>query len=271
MRTIIPCNPVLFLLIFTLIGLMSSCLSALETGMGLVGKHPVLDGPTQPVALAGIADNLSGITKNDDTGTYMAVLNSPPTLLELDETGSLQRRINLQGFADTEDIAWLGGNRFAVVEERLGQIRVFSLDSSNTISAAQTAVIDLGSRHPDNKGFESLWYDHATRTLFTMLELPPYDLISLPLDNPHHPQTRTRLHMDVDDVAAISRDAHGDWWVLSEASRCVVRIKKNRVATTYPVQSSQTFHPEGLTITPDHRLVIVGEPNLLVSCLKPGP
>src|SRR5690606_4665526 len=61
--------------------------------------------------------NLSGITWSGSSHTLFAISNRPTAVAEFDREGRLLRSIALQGFEDTEDIAWLGDDRFAVIEE----------------------------------------------------------------------------------------------------------------------------------------------------------
>ena len=61
------------------------------------------------VVVAGIGDDLSGITHDGDHDRLLAITNSgPEQLLVLDRQGSLLAQHALIGFKDTEDLAWLG-------------------------------------------------------------------------------------------------------------------------------------------------------------------
>lgn len=257
------------MLVFLGLGLCLSCLSVMEQRMGLVGKNNHLPLAKRAISIPQIEQNLSGVTWNQDTGTLFAITNSPQTIFELNPEGGVLRRIDLQGLSDTEDITHIEGDLFALVEERRGMIRLVRITDKTTIILAEDSPeIDLGSRHKDNKGFESLFFDPATRSLLTMAELPPFDLISIPLDAAGQPGTIRRQHLDlaVDDIAALARDESGNLWCLSEASSCLIRLNKDgsEQYRTHLKADSLRFEPEGLAFGANGSIFIVGEPNVFV-------
>jgi uncharacterized protein YjiK len=250
-------------------GLCMSCLSVMEQRMGLVGKDNRLVHARPPISIPHIKENLSGVTWNPATGTLFTVTNSPQAIHELTPEGLYLRNIRLDGFSDTEDIAHMGDDLFALVEERRGFIRLVRIsDSATSVHIEDSSGIDLGSRHEDNKGFESLFFDHSTRTLLTMRELPPYELVTVTLNAKNEPESirRTPLSLDVDDVAALGRDASGSLWVLSEASSCLVRLdEKGRTRQRLSLRAGALpFEPEGLAFGKDGAVFIVGEPSTFV-------
>lgn len=246
-------------------GLCMSCLSVVEQRLGLVGKENHLSHVRPPISIPLIGQNLSGVTWSRATGTLFAVTNSPQIIHELSPTGKVLRSIALEGFSDTEDITHVEGDTFALVEERRGLIRLVHIaDETVRIRAEESPGIDLGSRHEDNKGFESLFFDPATRTLLTMRELPPYELVSVPLDTEGKPGTirREPLDLSVDDVAALGRDAGGDLWILSEASSCLIRLDANgrELHRASLVSPTLPCEPEGLAFGENGDIFVVGEP-----------
>ncbi len=244
-----------------------ACLSAMEQRMGLIGKEARLVRTKPAVSIPFIGENLSGITWNHDTETLFAVTNSPQSVHELTPDGGLLRSIPLEGFSDTEDIASMGGGLFALIEERRGFIRLIRItDATTSIRIEDSSGIDLGSRHEDNKGFESLYFDHATRTLLTMRELPPYELVSVSLNAENKPARirRIPLSLDLDDVAALSRDGSGNLWILSEASSRLIRLDEmGRTEHLLSLKGGASFEPEGLTFGTDGSIFIAGEPNIV--------
>lgn len=255
-------------ILFLGFGMCLSCLSAMERRLGLVGRDSLH--PARPaLSVPRVGDNLSGIAFSAATGTFFAVTNSPQAVFELTPQGNVLRRMEMRGFSDSEDIAHIEGELFAVVEERRGLIRLVRIDANTRIIRADEGrTIDLGSRHEDNRGFESLAYDPATRSLLTIRELPPYDLLRIALDESGAPGpiTHERLSLDVDDVSALSLDHDGRLWVLSEASSCLLRLGHGgREEFRSPVRGAGLpFQPEGLTFGADGTLFIVGEPDVLV-------
>lgn len=223
--------------------------------------------PPQPVT--DIPKNLSGLTWNQETGTLFAVTNQPPCLFELSPEGTVLRRVVLRGFKDTEGITHLGGSRFALVEERKGFLCIFQLPADATEIAHDSVTrLALGSTKSKNKGFEGVTFDATTRTIQTMREGKPFICLSIPLDAQFRPgpMERTRLpRLDVRDVASIFRDPDGTLWVLSEASSRLVQLDRNgRELRRFTLQGTgSSFRPEGITRSPDGRIFVVGEPNIL--------
>lgn len=258
------------IVLFMGFGLCMSCLSVMEQRVGFVGRSPRLKATYEPVTVSGIAENLSGVTVCPLTGTLFAVTNSPQAVFELTPEGTVLRRISLEGFSDTEDITHLDGQDFALVEERRGLIRLIRITPHTTvIRARECRTIDLGTRHDDNKGFESLFYDRSTRSLLTIRELPPYELVSIHLDAAGLPGTphRSLLDIDVDDVAALGRDGRGSLWILSEASSCLVRVDaQGRMERRMDIDAMGTpCEPEGLAFGNGGEVFVVGEPNVLIA------
>jgi uncharacterized protein YjiK len=251
-------------------GLCLSCLSAMEQRLGLVGKEDRLVPAQSPVSIPRIGENLSGITWNQATGTLFAVTNSPQGIHELTPKGRLLRSIRLDGFSDTEDIAHMGGDLFALIEERRGFIRLVRItDTTTSIRIEDSSGIDLGSRHEDNKGFESLLFDQSTRTLLTIRELPPYELVSVSLNEKDEPESihRTPMSLNVKDIAGLGRDGTGNLWILSEASSCLIRLDEKGLARQRLILGGGALplEPEGLAFGADGSIFIVGEPSTFVA------
>lgn len=250
-------------------GFCFSCLSVMEQRLGLVGKELHLPHAQTPISIPFIGKNLSGVTWSGSTGTLFAVTNSPQVIHELSKKGEVLRSILLEGFSDTEDITHIEGDQFALIEERRGLIRLVRITEKTTsIHAQDSPVIDLGSRHDDNKGYESLYFDPSTRSLLTMRERPPFELFSVHLDAAGNPAAITSecLNLAVADVAALARDSKGELWVLSEASACLIQLTKNgSERRRFRIEAgSIPLEPEGLAFDIQGNLFIVGEPATFV-------
>ena len=222
-----------------------------------------------PRAIAEIPRNLSGLTWNQETGTLFAVTNQPPCIFELTPEGNVLRRVALHGFKDTEDITHIEGEHFALVEERKGFLCIVHLPTNATeIRRDDATCLGLGATKSKNKGFESVTYDPATRTIHTMREGKPFICLSIPLDAQFRPglTRQTPLpRLRVKDVASIVRDPDGTLWILSEASSRLVQLDPNgHELRRFALRATgKAFQPEGITRTPDGRIFVVGEPNIL--------
>lgn len=222
-----------------------------------------------PRAIAEIPRNLSGLTWNQETGTLFAVTNQPPLIFEFTPEGNVLRRVALHGFKDTEGITHIEGSRFAVVEERKEILCIVQVpDHATEIDHDDATRLNLGTAASKNKGFEGVTYDPATRTILTMREGKPFVCLSIPLDAQFQPglTRQTPLpRLRVKDVASIVRDPDGTLWVLSEASSRLVQLDPNgHELRRFALRATgKTFQPEGITRTPDGRIFVVGEPNIL--------
>lgn len=94
-------------------------------------------------ALSGPADGISGVTFSPVTGTLFAIRNvssGQSATYEYDLKGTLLRTITHSNFTDTEGIAWISGNMFAISEE-------------NAIASVTFVTIDPGQVTLDRNNF----------------------------------------------------------------------------------------------------------------------
>ena len=256
-----------------------ACLALLLLTLSLVllqgGKEPLRE-VLPPKTLQEIPKNLSGLTWNAETGTLFAVTNGPEDVYELSLEGDVLRNVRLRGFKDTEGITHIAGTLFAVVEERRGILSLFHIPSDATEIGHDNATrLDLGLTRKKNKGFEAISYDPATRTLFTMREGKPFVRLAIPLDERFRPgeiRTSPLPGLRVRDVASIVSDTDGTLWVLSEASSRIVQLDRDgRELRSFRLPiDPKTFQPEGITLGPAGRIVLVGEPNIMAVYEIPG-
>lgn len=256
-----------------------ACLALLLLALSLVlfrGEQESLLEVLPPKALQAIPRNLSGLTWNPETGTLFAVTNNPELAYELSLEGDILRSIRLRGFKDTEGITHVAGTLFAVVEERRGLLSLFHIPADAAeIGHDKATILDLGKAPKKNKGFESVSYDPATRTLLTMREGKPFVRLAIPLDDRFRPgeiRTSPLPGLRVRDVASIAADSDGTLWVLSEASSRIVQLDRDGGelrSFRLPIDT-KTFQPEGITLGPAGRIVLVGEPNIMAIYEIPG-
>ncbi|MNF33673.1 SdiA-regulated [compost metagenome] len=231
--------------------------------------------------LAGVTNNLSGLTWDERRDQLWAVVNNPPELLALSRDGELRGRWPLQGFEDVEGIAYLGDNLLVLAEERRGALVVVPVpDQGGALRRGDYPALTLGLQGTDNSGFEGLGYDRGGDRLFVVKEHTPRKLYEIrglraSLDG--------RFDLQVIDREAWIRDAviardlssvhfderSGHLLLLSDESRLVMEL--NGAGQLVSFRSLQggfaglersVPQAEGMTIDGQGHLYLVSEPNL---------
>ncbi|MFY1022104.1 SdiA-regulated domain-containing protein [Ectopseudomonas khazarica] len=128
--------------------------------------------------VAGVSNNFSGLSFDDDRQQIWAVVNNPEQLLRLSPEGELIARYPLEGFEDVEGLTYLGDDLLLLAEERKHALVAVAVPTQpggairRTQHRALTLSIDLGG----NQGFEGLGYDRAGDRLFVVKEHSPRKL-----------------------------------------------------------------------------------------------
>src|SRR5262249_46310484 len=127
--------------------------------------------PTRTMAPANslLAQEASGVTYNWDTDTLFVVGDGGTSVVQVSKTGALIDSMTLapgpspQGtdFYDTEGIAYIGGGKFVLVEERDRQVDLFTYVAGGTLTHAAVQTVKLGTT-VGNIGIEGITYDPIT-------------------------------------------------------------------------------------------------------------
>ncbi|MDR0672112.1 MAG: SdiA-regulated domain-containing protein [Zoogloeaceae bacterium] len=140
----------------------------------LAGYRVVIDAKV----IEGIRGELSGITYNPQTDTLFVAVERNE-IAEITTEGRLLRKIPVTGVGDSEDIVHVGGNVFALVDERAKQVYWLYLDSeTQAIDAAEApgmALDVLPSRR--NKNLEAVTWDAQKQRLWIGKEKSPMRII----------------------------------------------------------------------------------------------
>jgi len=231
-----------------------------------------------------IGSNLSGIAWSPASGTWMGVLDHG-VLVELDAELGLMREIELDNMAyrDTEGIAYLGmdpkgSSVWAIVTES-GAVYIGAVPSGDAtavdLEGWQTLVYaadDMG-----NSGGEGIAYDAPSSTIWVFKEQDPMVVyairrprsdadasyedggleVAIAFDAEH------ALAEHAGDLAGATFDERtGRLLILSERTDTVLDVAADgTVFGTLDLSDAGLSKPEGIALTADGDLLVVGEPN----------
>ena len=221
--------------------------------------------------------DFSGATFVDygnDRRRVFIVDNKTNSVYEYDLQGKYQRTIRGEGFDDVEGIAYLGNDKFAIIEERRAEISIVTIDATTkSVSKSEDAQVikprleaDGTSLNPDggNSGLEGIGYDTDRNVLYVVKEKGGRRLYEVRIDGQPGAATRLEetekaLKAELDDFSGLHFDnASKDFFVISHESNRIVRI--GRSGPIKGILSVEGRQVEGVAMSPDGTdLVVVGE------------
>ena len=237
-----------------------------------------------PVVIGDVRENASGLTYHAGRDSLFVVLDSPQRVVELNLDGSLKRKINLNKFDDTEGIAWLGGDRFAVAEEARGNIVLVEFEPKDGgVSWKKATKLNTEIQVNATNGLEGIAYDPLAKRYFVAREKRSPAVFKIIPPKPESDAAPAAILMSLAgrglrDISGLHYDAKRKrLLILSHESACVVE------ANPYGVETSRLllrggkagltrtiFKAEGVALDKRGTLYIVSEPNLLYT-FKPRP
>jgi uncharacterized protein YjiK/methionine-rich copper-binding protein CopC len=153
----------------------------------LTGRYAL---PADPLAAEKLAHEASGITFNKDTNTLFVVGDGGTSVTQVTRQGLLIDSMALaagsspQGtfFYDTEGIAYLGGGKFAMVEERDRELNEFTYAAGTTLGGSSgVRTVKLGTTI-GNIGIEGISYDPLTSGFLAVKEATPVGIFQTTVD-----------------------------------------------------------------------------------------
>lgn len=130
--------------------------------------------------VAGVTDNFSGLSYDDDRDQLWGVVNNPEELLRLSLDGELLGRYPLSGFEDVEGVTYLGDGLLLLAEERQHSLVAVQVpEKSGPLFREDYRSLTLGIDLGGNQGFEGLGYDRAGDRLFVVKEHSPRKLYEI--------------------------------------------------------------------------------------------
>jgi len=267
-----------------LMGVVLCCLCLMTKASGNDINLCAYQATSGVISISEIPDDLSGVTYNPLTNTLFMVTNKGPnststSIYETETDGTVLRSITLDGFNDTEGIVHIGGTRFAVAEERRGNIAFFDIPSSTsniTISYNDAEIASLSSALGPwgaNDGLEGVSYNPATQAIYTVKEQSPkYYNFTNPTSFPANITTAntdefcTNNTLGFSDVAGMHHlglNGGTDVLLLGEIDKTLLQVDENcNVIGQFPLDFMT--QPEGVTMDNNGNIYIVGERNQLV-------
>jgi uncharacterized protein YjiK len=232
--------------------------------------------------IAGIDDDLSGLTYNTETNTLFSVLNGQPLIVELDLEGRLLRKIKVHGVKDMEGITHVEGHRYVIVDEQDQRLLLLEISAdSDAIDVTGAPQLSLGiTSNVKNKDFEGVSWDDVNRRLLVVKERNPLSIVEVTgfVDGSLQ-QTNLNIskitpdkfrNIKLRDFSSITyHDTSGHLVLLSDESRMAAEYDFEGRAVS-AIALWRGFHglqknvpqAEGIAIGPDKRVYIVSEPNL---------
>ncbi|MDX2463474.1 MAG: SdiA-regulated domain-containing protein [Porticoccus sp.] len=234
---------------------------------------------SNPTTLTGIKNNASGLTFNTDTGTLFAIINNPEQLIELNTQGKVLRTIALKGFEDTEGLAYLGNQQFAIIEERKRAIIIVSITPrATTLELASQRSIALPVSSANNNGFEGITTDPSSGRLYIVNEKSPRQLIQVDGFTTNQPNLSISMPLDLEHKPMGNKDFSGIYFnaefqtllLLSDESKLLTEVDLNgqinsqlRLKAGHAGLTKSIPQAEGITLDNEGALYILSEPNLL--------
>ena len=214
----------------------------------------------------------SGLTLHRETGHLWVVIDEPERLVEFTDGGEFVSQVELKGFKDTEGLCHLGGDGFAIAEERKMRITLVEIPRGTTKLGDSGQRIDLEEKAKKNKGLEGLTYDAETDTLFAVREDKPPTVFRVQPLTADHGRRITDWPLDLhglDDLSDLFFDSCTGWlWLLSHESRKAVAFdSKSRRVAEWSLEKGHHGLPEdvkqaeGITRDRKGRWLICSEPN----------
>lgn len=130
--------------------------------------------------VAGVGNNLSALSYDEQRDQLWAVLNNPEELLAMSKDGEVLARYPLSGFSDVEGVTYLGDGMLLLAEERNHALVVVPVPQrSGALFREDYRSLTLGIQRDGNQGFEGVGYDRARDRLFVVKEHSPMKLYEI--------------------------------------------------------------------------------------------
>lgn len=216
---------------------------------------------------AGTASEASAVTWNADSNHLFVLGDEGDALVEVTLQGTQVSAMTLTGFDDTEGLAYIGGGKFVVTEERLQDAYLLSYTAGGTVARSSLPSASLGPT-VGNVGIEGISYDASNGSFVAVKEKTPQGVYAVSINFAAASATVSNLFVpnlgtaDLSDVQVLS---NGNLLILSQESARLLEVSRSGQVLGSIDLSSMADNIEGVTIDDKGTIYLVGEnPELYV-------
>ena len=245
--------------------------------------------PNQPQAVQGLEGKFAGLTYDPLQKRLWGVVNKPSAIVAMSTDGQLLATYPVKGMSDINGIAWMGGNRVALVNGKRNRVvltEVPPTPQTLDVTRSFALLLRFGQGEDANQGFNGLGYDlkrdrlyiakeHSPRALYRIsglnyLQSP--DSRGLRIENISHWLDDVPFATDLSSVEA--DPVNGRVFLLSEESQMIIQLDgdsgQGRGMLSLSASRAKPMpRPEGIATDDSGNLYIVSEPNLFYRLKKP--
>ncbi|WP_256701965.1 SdiA-regulated domain-containing protein [Burkholderia sp. SRS-W-2-2016] len=126
----------------------------------------------------------SGVTYDKDTDSLFVIGDGATAVVQVAKSDGHvidSMTLNAGDFEDTEGITYVGGGKFALVEERLRQVDLFTYVAGGTLRRADVQSVKLGTT-VSNVGIEGITFDPKTGGYIAVRQSQPTSIFQAAID-----------------------------------------------------------------------------------------
>ena len=217
------------------------------------------------------------------------MVNKPTSLIALSTDGQVLATYPVKGMSDIDGVAWLGGNKLALVNGRRNRVVITEVPTTPQVldvTRAFALVLRFTEGEDANYGFNGLGYDlkrdrlylskeHSPRALYRISglnNLQASDSRGLRIENISHWLNDVPFATDLSSVEV--DPATGRVYLLSEESQLIVQLDGDsgdgKGMLSLSTKGNKPLpRPEGIATDDEGNIYIVSEPNLFYKLKKP--
>jgi uncharacterized protein YjiK len=214
----------------------------------------------------------SAVAYNPDTGNLYVIGDGGGGIGEFTRAGAYVGAMTFTGFQDTEGIAYAGGGRFVIAEERLQNLYLLTYARFGSVSRALLPWVSLGAE-TGNNGIEGVSFDVLQGVYIAVKERTPQRVLRVTADFDAGSAGASDLFLaaslgllDLSDVAAltsvpslIGTADQDNLLIISQESARVVKCTRAGVVLGTLDLSGLSATAEGVTIDERGVIYIVDE------------